>query len=161
MLRTPKIMTKAVSHHSTILERLSRTHLINRKAAAFAQDRRPPERLSGIYEIASRNSLRRSLRRCCISTSAAVSIPFLPGSGVGCCDWEGGSITYLFPEVLGVNSAASHVARHICCPRRAVVFKRRILSAAPGRIAAHLSGPRATWINENVRCVCPPCKFLA
>ena len=31
----------------------TRSHLINRKGIAFAQDRRPPERLSGIYEIAS------------------------------------------------------------------------------------------------------------
>ena len=31
----------------------TRSHLINRKGIAFAKDRRPPERLSGIYEIAS------------------------------------------------------------------------------------------------------------
>ena len=32
-----------------------RSGLKNRKVAAFAQDRRPPERLSGIYETASNN----------------------------------------------------------------------------------------------------------
>ena len=34
-----------------------RSGLKNRKGAAFAQDRRPPERLSGIYETASRGHL--------------------------------------------------------------------------------------------------------
>ena len=42
---------KAVEHDIKL--GMLRSHLINRKGAAFAQDRRPPECLSGIYEIAS------------------------------------------------------------------------------------------------------------
>ena len=34
---------------------MTRSGLKNRKIVAFAQDRRPPERLSGIYEIASKS----------------------------------------------------------------------------------------------------------
>ena len=35
---------------------LQRTHLINRKGVTFAQDRRPLERLSDIFETASKQS---------------------------------------------------------------------------------------------------------
>ena len=43
--------------------RMTRSHLINRKVTAFAQDRRPPERLSSIYEIDSRKELRKRINQ--------------------------------------------------------------------------------------------------
>lgn len=57
----------------------SRSHLINRKGVAFAQDRQPPERLSGIFETASSLSLSSYYGGGCLLTISR-SVAFLTTS---------------------------------------------------------------------------------